>query len=226
MLANVTTLYHAVQDSGLTSLLAPSANTVAVGFMLESLLNSTVLQAVEGMSWNLRVWGRGGQATLVASPETHISQLQQQIEEKLGVPVHLQELLGGFPPKLLQVRQHDMVALVMPSALHARLLAMYTIQLFTSCVSGICDSSIGKQRARHRPGQQATTAACNRPFPVQVTDPSATISSVGIANGDSLTVRQAAAPAPAAPAATPAAADGDGYAMVRPLIFSFADVLA
>eukprot|EP00883_Tetradesmus_obliquus_P014352 jgi/Sobl393_1/7395/SZX61668.1 len=117
------------------------------------------------MSWNLRVRGPGGQATLAASPDTAISQLQQQIEEKLGVPVHLQELLGGFPPKQLQI-----------------------------------------------------------------TDPAATLSSVGIANGDSLTVRQAAAPAEP-PAATPAAsgaaaglgleaveaaaaaAGGDGYAM-------------
>jgi hypothetical protein len=49
-----------------------------------------------------------------------VSQLQQQIEEKLGVPVQLQELLAGFPPKQLQVRQHDMLALVMLAALHAQ----------------------------------------------------------------------------------------------------------
>lgn len=81
-------------------------------------------------------------------------------------------------------------------------------------------------------GQHATAAACNQHLYVQITDPAATLSSVGIANGDSLTVRQAAAPAEP-PAATPAAsgaaaglgleaveaaaaaAGGDGYAMVR-----------
>ncbi|KAF6257886.1 hypothetical protein COO60DRAFT_1175084 [Scenedesmus sp. NREL 46B-D3] len=93
------------------------------------------------MSWNLRVRGPGGQATLAASADTAVSELQQQITQKLGVPAYLQELLGGFPPKLLQI-----------------------------------------------------------------SDPSATISSVGIANGDSLTVREASAPAAAPPAAAPAAA--------------------
>jgi hypothetical protein len=78
--------------------------------------------------------------------------------------------------------------------------------------------------ARHDPGQQATAAACNRLLYAQVNDPSATISSIGLANGDSITVRQAAAPEPvsvaAASAAAPgleasaAAANGDGYAMV------------
>lgn len=93
---------------------------ILFGFLcISTLLNCSPASCVK-MSWNLRVRGPGGQATLAASPDTAISQLQQQIEEKLGVPVHLQELLGGFPPKQLQVRQHDMVALVMLAALHAQ----------------------------------------------------------------------------------------------------------
>lgn len=72
---------------------------------------------VSEMSWNLRVRGPGGQATLAASADTAVSELQQQITQKLGVPAYLQELLGGFPPKLLQVR-HDMVAQFMLAALH------------------------------------------------------------------------------------------------------------
>jgi hypothetical protein len=70
------------------------------------------------MSWNLRIRGPGGQATLAATADTAISELQQHISDKIGVPVQLQELLSGFPPKQLQVRQHDMIALVMPVAVH------------------------------------------------------------------------------------------------------------
>jgi hypothetical protein len=73
------------------------------------------------MSWNLRIRGPAGQATIAATADTAISELQQQIAEKLGVPKQLQELLGGFPPKQLQVRQH-MFTLVMPVALHEYML--------------------------------------------------------------------------------------------------------
>jgi hypothetical protein len=73
------------------------------------------------MSWSLRIRGPGGQATLAATADTAISELQQQISNKIGVPAQLQELLSGFPPKQLQVRQHDMIALVMPVAGHEHL---------------------------------------------------------------------------------------------------------
>lgn len=56
------------------------------------------------MSWVLRARGPGGQATLTGlDATTTVSALKDLIAERVGVPAARQELLGGFPPKPLQV---------------------------------------------------------------------------------------------------------------------------
>lgn len=56
-------------------------------------------------TWSIRARGPGGQAVLSGlAPDTRVDALQQQLSEKLGIPPERQELLGGFPPKTLQVR--------------------------------------------------------------------------------------------------------------------------
>lgn len=56
------------------------------------------------MAWNLRVRGGSGQATISnLSGNSTCSELHQVIAEKLNVAVDKQELLAGFPPKVIQV---------------------------------------------------------------------------------------------------------------------------
>ena len=56
------------------------------------------------MAWSLRARGPSGQATLGGlDAKTSVADLQAMLEQQLGVPAARQELLGGFPPKLLEV---------------------------------------------------------------------------------------------------------------------------
>lgn len=59
--------------------------------------------------WSLRVRHAGGQATLslAAGGETTWGELQQLIAEKAGVQPHAQEVLAGFPPKPVQVKERQ-----------------------------------------------------------------------------------------------------------------------
>lgn len=53
---------------------------------------------------NLRARGPNGQATLTGvEPTTAVAEFQLLLESKLGVPINNQEILAGFPPKLLQL---------------------------------------------------------------------------------------------------------------------------
>lgn len=66
------------------------------------------------MSWSLRVRGGSGQAVLSSLlPGTPLTELQELIAEKLGIPAQQQELLAGFPPQSIQVRPRRL-PLVMP----------------------------------------------------------------------------------------------------------------
>lgn len=53
---------------------------------------------------NLRCRGPDGQATLTGlDPAMKIADFQELLANRLGVPVNVQELLAGFPPKPVQV---------------------------------------------------------------------------------------------------------------------------
>jgi hypothetical protein len=131
------------------------------------------------MSWTLRVRSSSGQATLclASGPATTLEELQAAIQAATGCPAE-SELLAGFPPRPVQVACLWVLA----------------------GASSVCwalwhmTQSLPHRLAWH---QHACLAR------VQADAAHATpISSLGIANGDSLTVREAApAPAPAAAAA-------------------------
>ncbi|KAL4448875.1 hypothetical protein ABPG77_007592 [Micractinium sp. CCAP 211/92] len=54
------------------------------------------------MVFNLRVRGPEGQATLRIGPSASVAEFKTLLAEKTGVPADLQEVRGGFPPKLLE----------------------------------------------------------------------------------------------------------------------------
>lgn len=56
------------------------------------------------MSLTLRCRGPSGQATISgASTDMSVSEFQNIVAEKTGVAPHRQEILAGFPPKVLEV---------------------------------------------------------------------------------------------------------------------------
>lgn len=131
------------------------------------------------MGWVLRVQHPAGRSTvsLEAEGSTTCAELQTLIQQASSIPPEQQELLSGFPPKPVQVG--------------AWALGVNTLWQHTGPLAGCMHTT-------------HTAPLCQTAAQVSA-DAAATVASVGIANSDSLTVREKPAPPAAASAAAAAA---------------------
>lgn len=115
-------------------------------------------------------------------PAMTVGKFQQELADRLGVPPHNQEVLAGFPPKLLQVSGSMLSRLHVTVCMSCVTRHVLFATRHTHCCSSVHDDVLSLQLSNARA--------------------EVSIATLGLASGDTVVVRRVASTTPSAPAAS------------------------